>query len=45
MFASRVVRFFGKTGINVISRIMGLILAATAAQFVIDGVREAMRVV
>ena len=44
-FASRVVRFFGKTGINVISRIMGLILAATAAQFVIDGVREAMRVV
>ena len=43
MFASRVVRFLGKTGINVISRIMGLILAATASQFVIDGVREAMR--
>ncbi len=43
MFAPRVLRFFGKTGINVISRIMGLILAATAAQFVIDGVLEAMR--
>jgi len=42
LFASRVARFFGKTGINVISRIMGLILAATAAQFVIDGWREAM---
>ena len=44
IFASRVVHFLGKTGINVISRIMGLILAATASQFVIDGVREAMRV-
>jgi len=42
LFAGRVVRIFGKTGINVVSRIMGLILAATAAQFVIDGWREAM---
>jgi multiple antibiotic resistance protein len=41
LFAGRVVRFFGRTGINVVSRIMGLILAATAAQFVIDGAREA----
>lgn len=40
--AGRVVRLFGKTGINVVSRIMGLILAATAAQFVIDGWRGAM---
>src|SRR5690242_11224592 len=43
VFASKVVRFFGKTGINVVSRIMGLILAATAAQFILDGWREAMR--
>jgi multiple antibiotic resistance protein len=42
VFASNVVRFFGRTGINVISRIMGLIIAATATQFIIDGVREAM---
>jgi multiple antibiotic resistance protein len=42
LFASRLVRVLGKTGINVITRIMGLILAATAAQFVIDGWREAM---
>jgi multiple antibiotic resistance protein len=42
LFAGRVVRLFGKTGINVVSRIMGLILAATAAQFVLDGWREAM---
>jgi len=41
-FAARVARFFGQTGINVITRIMGLILAATAAQFVLDGWRDAM---
>jgi multiple antibiotic resistance protein len=42
LFATRLVRLLGKTGINVVTRIMGLILAATAAQFVIDGWREAM---
>jgi multiple antibiotic resistance protein len=41
-FAGRVAKLFGKTGINVVARIMGLILAATAAQFVLDGVREAL---
>lgn len=34
-------KFFGKTGINVIGRLMGLILAALAIQFVIDGAHEA----
>jgi multiple antibiotic resistance protein len=34
-------RFLGQTGINVISRIMGLILSAVAVQFVIDGAHEA----
>jgi multiple antibiotic resistance protein len=43
-FGSRLVRLLGQTGINVVTRIMGLILAATAAQFVIDGWREAMAV-
>jgi multiple antibiotic resistance protein len=42
VFAGRVVKIFGKTGINLVSRIMGLILAATAAQFVLDGWRAAM---
>jgi multiple antibiotic resistance protein len=42
LFAGRLVKVLGRTGINVITRIMGLILAATAAQFVIDGWREAM---
>jgi multiple antibiotic resistance protein len=34
-------RILGTTGINVIGRLMGLILAAMAIQFVIDGVHEA----
>lgn len=34
-------RLLGQTGINVISRIMGLILAAISIQFVLEGVTEA----
>ena len=34
-------KVLGTTGINVIGRIMGLILAAVAMQFVIDGIHEA----
>ena len=37
-------RVLGRTGINLIGRIMGLILAATAMQFVIDGAREAFAI-
>jgi multiple antibiotic resistance protein len=39
--AALVARVLGRTGINLIGRIMGLILAATAIQFVLDGVHEA----
>ncbi len=35
-------RLFGKIGVNVISRLMGLALAAIAAQFVIDGLHTAL---
>lgn len=40
--ASRLARVFGATGMNVMSRIMGLILAAIAVQFVLTGLLEAL---
>lgn len=40
--ASRLARFFGATGINVMSRIMGLILAAIAVQFILNGLIDAL---
>jgi multiple antibiotic resistance protein len=39
--ASMVARVLGKTGMNIIGRVMGLILAAVAMQFVLDGLHEA----
>ena len=40
--ASRLARYLGATGINVMSRIMGLILAAIAVQFILTGLLEAL---
>jgi multiple antibiotic resistance protein len=37
----RVLIRLGRTGIRVLTRIMGLILAAVAVQFVISGIKEA----
>ncbi len=40
--ASRLARYLGNTGINVLSRIMGLILAAIAVQFILNGLLDAL---
>ncbi len=40
----RLVRRMGQTGIRVMTRIMGLLLAAIAVQFVLTGVRDALKV-
>jgi multiple antibiotic resistance protein len=42
--ASYVARALGRTGINIITRLMGLILAAMAIQFVIEGGLDAFPV-
>ena len=39
----RLVQLMGQTGIRVMTRIMGLLLAAIAVQFVITGVRDALK--
>lgn len=41
LLADRVVAVLGQTGANVVSRLLGLVLAALAAQYVIDGIRAA----
>lgn len=38
--AVRIVKYLGVTGVNVISRIFGIVLGALAVQYILDGIRQ-----
>lgn len=41
----RIIKFMGETGSNVISRVLGILLAALAIQYMIDGIRGGFNLV
>ncbi|MBM3506343.1 MAG: MarC family protein [Alphaproteobacteria bacterium] len=41
LIANRIMKLLGVTGVNVVSRVMGILLAAMSIQFMVDGIVQA----
>lgn len=42
LLAPRVMEIFGESGTNVLSRVLGVLLAALAVQFILDGIKDSL---
>ncbi len=45
LFAPKIMKFLGQTGLNLMTRLMGIVLTAVAIQFIINGISETVLII